>query len=241
MCDSLIFQNVSKFFESKIILNNISFNIEKGKITAFLGQNGAGKTTTLKIAMGLLIPDEGEVFINNKSIENMKKEVTFIPDYPYLYEELTGREYLKFIIELTNLDISDDEVNGRITYYELDKEVDKIIKNLSLGNKKKLALLGSLLNKPSVLLLDEFISGIDPVNMKKIKSILKDYTLEGNSVLLSTHQLEVAQTFCDALVLINEGKIIKQERDISSIFKESENLEEYFISILNMTGETQND
>ncbi|MFJ7930090.1 ABC transporter ATP-binding protein [Peribacillus sp. NPDC096448] len=241
MCDSLIFQNVSKFFESKIILNNISFNIEKGKITAFLGQNGAGKTTTLKIAMGLLIPDEGEVFINNKSIENMKKEVTFIPDYPYLYEELTGREYLKFIIELTNLDISDEVVNGRITYYELDKEVDKIIKNLSLGNKKKLALLGSLLNKPSVLLLDEFISGIDPVNMKKIKSILKDYTLEGNSVLLSTHQLEVAQTFCDALVLINEGKIIKQERDISSIFKESENLEEYFISILNMTGETQND
>lgn len=98
-----------------------------------------------------------------------------------------------------------------------------------------------MLNKPSVLLLDEFISGIDPVNMKKIKSILKDYTLEGNSVLLSTHQLEVAQTFCDALILINEGNIIKQERDISNIFKESENLEEYFISILNMTGDTPND
>ncbi|MDF9759181.1 ABC-2 type transport system ATP-binding protein [Peribacillus simplex] len=241
MCDSLKLQNVSKFFESKKILNNISFNIEKGKITAFLGQNGSGKTTTLKIAMGLLVPDEGEVFINNKSIENMKKEVTFIPDYPYLYEELTGREYLKFIIELTNLVISEEEVNERITYYELNKEIDKIIKNLSLGNKKKLALLGSLLNKPSVLLLDEFISGIDPVNMKKIKSILKDYTLEGNSVLLSTHQLEVAQTFCDALVLINEGKIIKQEREIASIFKESENLEEYFISILNMTGDTQYD
>ncbi|MFE3976346.1 MULTISPECIES: ABC transporter ATP-binding protein [unclassified Peribacillus] len=241
MCDSLTLQNVSKFFESKKILNNISFNIEKGKITAFLGQNGSGKTTTLKIAMGLLVPDEGEVFINNKSIENMKKEVTFIPDYPYLYEELTGREYLKFIIELTNLVISEEEVNERITYFELNKEIDKIIKNLSLGNKKKLALLGSLLNKPSVLLLDEFISGIDPVNMKKIKSILKEYTLEGNSVLLSTHQLEVAQTFCDALVLINEGKIIKQEREIASIFKESENLEEYFISILNMTGDTQYD
>ncbi|MED4117247.1 ABC transporter ATP-binding protein [Priestia megaterium] len=241
MSISLSFQNVSKIFESKKILNNISFDIEKGKITAFLGQNGAGKTTTLKIAMGLLIPDKGQVFIDNKSIEKVKKEVTFIPDYPYLYEELTGREYLKFIIELTNLDISEGEVNEHISYYELGKEIDKIIKNLSLGNKKKLALLGSLLNKPSVLLLDEFISGIDPVNMKKIKSILKDYTLEGNSVLLSTHQLEVAQTFCDALILINEGNIIKQERDISNIFKESENLEEYFISILNMTGDTPND
>lgn len=241
MSISLSFQNVSKIFESKKILNNISFDIEKGKITAFLGQNGAGKTTTLKIAMGLLIPDKGQVLIDNKSIEKVKKEVTFIPDYPYLYEELTGREYLKFIIELTNLDISEGEVNEHISYYELGKEIDKIIKNLSLGNKKKLALLGSLLNKPSVLLLDEFISGIDPVNMKKIKSILKDYTLEGNSVLLSTHQLEVAQTFCDALILINEGNIIKQERDISNIFKESENLEEYFISILNMTGDTPND
>lgn len=136
MSISLSFQNVSKIFESKKILNNISFDIEKGKITAFLGQNGAGKTTTLKIAMGLLIPDKGQVFIDNKSIEKVKKEVTFIPDYPYLYEELTGREYLKFIIELTNLDISEGEVNEHISYYELGKEIDKIIKNLSLGNKK---------------------------------------------------------------------------------------------------------
>ena len=88
---SLSFQNVSKSFETKRILDHISFDIEKGKITAFLGQNGAGKTTTLKIAMGLLTPDEGKVLLHNESIEKMKKEVTFIPDHPYLY--LTIRIY----------------------------------------------------------------------------------------------------------------------------------------------------
>ncbi|KSU88333.1 hypothetical protein MKZ18_02390 [Priestia sp. FSL W8-0001] len=101
--------------------------------------------------------------------------------------------------------------------------------------------MGSLLNKPSVLLLDEFISGIDPINMKKIKSILKDYVSAGNSILLSTHQLEVAQTFCDSLVFINEGKILKIESDISSVFTKNESLEDYFISMLNMSGGTQHD
>ncbi|MCP1187968.1 ABC transporter ATP-binding protein [Priestia flexa] len=238
---SLSFQNVSKSFETKRILDHISFDIEKGKITAFLGQNGAGKTTTLKIAMGLLTPDEGKVLLHNESIEKMKKEVTFIPDHPYLYDELTGREYIKFIMELTDLNLSKEEVEKQVVYYHLEKEIDKKIKNLSLGNKKKLALMGSLLNKPSVLLLDEFISGIDPINMKKIKSILKDYVSAGNSILLSTHQLEVAQTFCDSLVFINEGKVLKIESDISSVFTKNESLEDYFISMLNMSGGTQHD
>ncbi|MEK5409614.1 ATP-binding cassette domain-containing protein [Priestia sp. FSL W8-0001] len=133
---SLSFQNVSKSFETKRILDHISFDIEKGKITAFLGQNGAGKTTTLKIAMGLLTPDEGKVLLHNESIEKMKKEVTFIPDHPYLYDELTGREYIKFIMELTDLNLSKEEVEKQVVYYHLEKEIDKKIKNLSLGNKK---------------------------------------------------------------------------------------------------------
>lgn len=131
---SLSFQNVSKSFETKRILDHISFDIEKGKITAFLGQNGAGKTTTLKIAMGLLTPDEGKVLLHNESIEKMKKEVTFIPDHPYLYDELTGREYIKFIMELTDLNLSKEEVEKQVVYYHLEKEIDKKIKNLSLGH-----------------------------------------------------------------------------------------------------------
>ncbi|KSU88334.1 hypothetical protein AS180_08605 [Priestia veravalensis] len=141
---SLSFQNVSKSFETKRILDHISFDIEKGKITAFLGQNGAGKTTTLKIAMGLLTPDEGKVLLHNESIEKMKKEVTFIPDHPYLYDELTGREYIKFIMELTDLNLSKEEVEKQVVYYHLEKEIDKKIKNLSLGNKKKISFDGQL-------------------------------------------------------------------------------------------------
>ncbi|KYG30796.1 ABC transporter ATP-binding protein [Priestia endophytica] len=239
---ALSFKGISKTFNSKYILKDVSFDIEKGKITAFLGQNGAGKTTTLRIATGLLLPDKGGVLVDQEKIEDAKKHVAFIPDYPYLYEELTGREYLKFIIQLTKLEISQEQVEKEIIYYGLNKEIDKLIKNLSLGNRKKLALLGTLLNRPSVLLLDEFIAGIDPINMKRIKMILKDYVTKwNNAILLSTHQLEVAETFCDALILIDNGVILKRESNLSNVLSGNGNLEEYFINTLHINGDYKND
>ncbi|WP_191559525.1 ATP-binding cassette domain-containing protein [Metabacillus idriensis] len=228
----LKFEGISKSFEQKKILNDISFEIPKGKIVAFLGQNGAGKTTTLKIASGLISADEGEVLLENTSISASKKEVTFIPDYPFLYEELTGEEYIKFALDIFNLKYSKEKITHLINKYDLTSEVDKKISNLSLGNKKKLSLLTSLLNNPKLLLLDEFISGIDPINMKKIKTILKDYVSKGNSILLSTHQLEVAQGFCNSIILINNGEIIRKDINVSSILEKNTNLEDYFMFTL---------
>lgn len=232
MSELMKFKDVSKTFEQKKILKNVSFEIPRGKIIAFLGQNGAGKTTTLKIASGLLSFDHGEVLIENHPIEDSKKEVMFIPDYPFLYEELTGVEYIQFILDLFDLKTSKEEINHLIEKYDLQKEIEKKISNLSLGNKKKVTLLTSLLNQPKLLLLDEFVSGIDPINMKKIKSILLEYVQQGNSILMSTHQLEVAQSFCDSIILINDGEIIEKDIDVSSILKNGNNLEDYFMMTL---------
>ncbi|MEM5017001.1 ABC transporter ATP-binding protein [Metabacillus indicus] len=224
-------EEVCKNFEQKNILNKISFELPKGKIVAFLGQNGAGKTTALKIAAGLTAADSGRITIENAPISISKKDVAFIPDYPIMYEELTGIEYIKFILQIFELRYSSEKIEELVAQFDLKSEVDKKISSLSLGNKKKLSLLSALLNCPKLLLLDEFISGIDPINMLKIKKILREYVEKGNSILLSTHQLEVAQAFCDSIILINNGEILRRNTEVSSILQTS-NLEDYFIHTL---------
>lgn len=223
---------MKKIIEGKTILKNISFIVPKSKIVAFLGPNGAGKTTTLKLAAGLLKHESGQVLINENvdSLYRTSNPVMFIPDYPLLYEELTGFEYIEMMINM--FQIKQKNPYETLYYYDLDNELHKKMKDLSLGNKKKIALFTSLLSKPSLLLLDEFISGIDPINMKIIKSILRDYVNSGNAILLSTHQLEVAQHFCDTFIMINNGEILEENLSITSVTESHSNLENYFISTL---------
>jgi ABC-2 type transport system ATP-binding protein len=228
----LSFNQVSKTIGNKKILKDMSFNIPTGKIIAFLGQNGAGKTTSLKIASGLMDIDSGEVQFLGKPIDKSKKDVMFIPDYPFLYDELTGEEYIRFTAELFKIRVNKAIIGEKVKYFDLQNEVGKKIKNLSLGNKKKLTLLTTLLNNPKLLLLDEFISGIDPINMKKTKTILRNYVNEGNSILLSTHQLEVAQNFCESLIFINNGEVLQSNIDVAAVTNKDNSLEDYFIRTL---------
>lgn len=232
----LEFQNVKKIIEGKPILKNISFVVPERKIVAFLGPNGAGKTTTLKIAAGLLEHESGQIIINEneKSIYKSTNPVMFIPDYPLLYEELTGFEYVEMMIDM--FQIKKKNPYESLYRYDMDDELHKKVKDLSLGNKKKIALFTTLLSNPSLLLLDEFISGIDPINMKIIKAILLDYVNNGNAILLSTHQLEVAQHFCDTLILINNGEILEDNLSITSVTENHSTLEDYFISTLKTNG-----
>lgn len=230
-------KNVNKIIEGKEILKNLSFSLPKNKIVAFLGPNVAGKTTTLKIGAGLLKQDSGEILIlaNKDSLHKTSHPVMFIPDYPLLYEELTGFEYIEMMISLFEIKLKNPYED--LALYDMDNELPKKIKNFSLGNKKKIALFTTLLSKPSLLLLDEFISGIDPLNMKIIKTILRDYANRGNAVLLSTHQLEVAQHFCDTLILIKNGEILEENMSITSVTDKYSTLEDYFLSTLRLTEE----
>lgn len=219
MNERIQLRNMTKTIGDKAIIRDVGFSVSRGEIVAFLGQNGAGKTTTLKVAAGLYKADKGEISIDGTSV--------FISDDPLLYEELTVREYIQMMKELHRVNALPDH-----TAFRLQEELDKKIKELSLGNKKKVALYAALIPKPTVLLLDEFISGIDPLNMRLVKDLLRAYAAEGNAILLSTHQLSVAQEFCDSCVLIQDGRIIGEKVPLKTISETHSSLEDYFIHMM---------
>ncbi|WP_370296177.1 ABC transporter ATP-binding protein [Rossellomorea marisflavi] len=219
MNERIQLRHITKSIGEKAIIRDVGFSVSRGEIVAFLGQNGAGKTTTLKVAAGLYKADQGEIDIDGTSV--------FIPDDPLLYEELTVREYMLMVMELHRVNVLPDH-----TAFQLGEELDKKIKELSLGNKKKVALYAALIPKPNVLLLDEFISGIDPLNMRLVKDLLKAYAAEGNAILLSTHQLNVAQEFCDSCILIHDGRILEGKLPLKTISETHATLEEYFIHMM---------
>ncbi|UTE73141.1 ABC transporter ATP-binding protein [Rossellomorea marisflavi] len=219
MNERIQLRNMTKTIGDKAIIRNVGFSVSRGEIVAFLGQNGAGKTTTLKVAAGLYKADKGEISIDGTSV--------FISDDPLLYEELTVREYIQMMKELHRVNALPDH-----TAFRLQEELDKKIKELSLGNKKKVALYAALIPKPNVLLLDEFISGIDPLNMRLVKDLLRAYAAEGNAILLSTHQLSVAQEFCDSCVLIQDGRILGEKVPLKTISETHSSLEDYFIHMM---------
>lgn len=209
-------ENVTKSYNSGSIkaVDNISFEVKSGEIFGFLGPNGAGKTTTLKMIVGLLKPDEGNIFINGLDFREhaleAKKMISYVPDNHEVYERLTGIEYLNFMGDMYG--ISKEERNHKINKYldifELKDAVSDLIKSYSHGMKQKIVLIGALLNDPEVFILDEPLVGLDPKSAFKLKEIMRERCNEGKSVFFSTHVLEVAEKLCDRIAIIRKGKII---------------------------------
>lgn len=225
---NLIVSNVSKKVGKETILNNISFSLPKGSIVGLLGLNGAGKTTTLKAVSKMIPIDAGTIKVEGELLqEDNKNKVMFLPDTPLVYPVLSGKEYLSFMGDLINYDLQD--AFPLIKKLNLEHSIDKRISDYSLGMKKKLTLIPLLIKEPKVLLLDEFISGIDPVSMRDIKQILKKYVSKNNSILFSTHQLDVAQVFCDSILIIHHGKIHTSLMKVDEILKKYGSIEDFFI------------
>ncbi|WP_338553554.1 ABC transporter ATP-binding protein [Paenibacillus sp. KS-LC4] len=230
---SLQLSNVNKVMNDKTIVSDLSLTVPKGKIFGFLGPNGAGKTTTLHMAAGLMKPTSGEILINGISIhedwKKAKSQVSIIADYPLLYDELSGMEYIQFSMELFELKMTDSQLAAEIERFRFSSEISKRIKHYSLGNRKKLALLVALLKQPKILLLDEYISGLDPHNSILAREIFMDYAAKGGAILLSTHQLEIAEKFCDEVILIKEGRLLDKS-SLSEVLEQSNSLEQYYVS-----------
>ncbi|HEX6594989.1 MAG TPA: ABC transporter ATP-binding protein [Bacillota bacterium] len=226
--NNLTVSNLTKIVGKTKILNNISFSLPKGSIVGFLGLNGAGKTTTLKAISKAISIDSGTIKVEDELLkENNKNKVMFLPDTPLVYPVLTGKEYLSFMGDLLNYNLTDS--SPFIKDLNLENAIDKRVSNYSLGMKKKLTLIPLLIKKPKVLLLDEFISGIDPVSMRDIKQILKKYISSKNSILFSTHQLDVAQSFCDSILIIHQGEIQTPLTRAEEVLEKHETLEDFFI------------
>ncbi|WP_250674806.1 ABC transporter ATP-binding protein [Paraclostridium ghonii] len=207
-------KRVTKSYKNKKAIENISLNVERGEVFGFIGHNGAGKTTTIKSIVGIHDFDDGEIYINSKSIKEKpiecKKDIAYIPDNPDLYESLTGIGYLNFIADIFNVSKNDREelINKYSKVFEIENALGSVIGSYSHGMKQKLAIISALIHSPKILILDEPFVGLDPKASFKLKEIMKTFCKNGGCILFSTHVLEVAEKICDKIAIIKDGKIV---------------------------------
>ena len=209
-------KNFSKSYhnkDTKRAVDDLNLVIDDGDICAFVGHNGAGKTTTLKAAAGILDFNVGDILIDGISIKNdpifCKSKIAYLPDNPDLYEFMNGIEYLNFICDIYNIRTDrEKEIKKYSDLFEITGFLGNSISTYSHGMKQKLAIIGSLVHKPRLLLLDEPFVGLDPISTHNLKEIMKELTKDGVSIFFSTHVLEVAEKLCNKVAVIKEGKLI---------------------------------
>lgn len=201
-------EKISKFFNSTKVLNDISFSISKGKIFGIIGPNGAGKTTTLRIMLGILPPSSGQILFNDKTLDQNYQNITgYLPEERGLYPKSSVLNSLIYFAQLKGLNYS--EANKKTNYWleRLDlKEYEKYhVEELSKGNQQKVQFISAILHKPQILILDEPFSGFDPVNQSIFREIIEEMK-EHSYIILSTHLMDLAESLCDDIFMINKGK-----------------------------------
>ena len=231
--------NLTKKFGNFVAVNNISLEILEGDFFGFLGQNGAGKTTTIKMITGLYSPTEGSVHIGGFDIQKnpieAKNIIGYIPDQPFIYDKLTGREFLYFCGGLYNikkkqLNIKIDET---IEQLKIEKWVDKRTE-YSQGMKQRIAIASALLHNPKLIVIDEPMVGLDPQSAFIVKNVLKHKATEGAAIFMSTHSLNIAEEVCSRIGIIKDGQMIfedKKEIVEDILGTDHQNLESLFLHL----------
>lgn len=205
--------SVSKKFGEKQVLDNLSFSVQENTIFGFIGKNGAGKTTTMKLILGLLKKDVGEIKVNNQIVQygqtTTNRLIGYLPDVPVFYDDLTAKEYLYLCGEITGMSKSNSRkrVQELLTLVDLYQQADKRIKTFSRGMKQRLGIAQALLNEPKLLICDEPTSALDPIGRRKILDILLQ-AKEQTTILFSTHILSDVEQICDEVAFLNDGEIV---------------------------------
>ena len=203
-----------KKFGELVAVNDLSLTVERGEFFAVLGPNAAGKTTTIKILTGLMKPTSGTAKIAGFDVQthplDARRKLAYVPDFPFLYEKLTPWEFFRFIGQLFEMDDTKIESNARelIDRFNLMPYVNKPIEGLSHGTRQRVAILAGLLHDPEVFVIDEPMVGLDPHHTRIVKDILKERSLAGVTVFVSTHQLSVAEEMADRIGIIHEGWLV---------------------------------
>ncbi len=206
--------NLEKRYGNYVALKNLSLHIAPGEFFGFLGPTGAGKTTTIKLLVGLLKPSAGSATIAGYDIQRSPQEakrlIGFIPDRPFLYEKLTGREFLRFVADLHGLEESAARARGEefLELFELTAWGDELIESYSHGMRQKLVMCAALLHQPRVLVVDEPMVGLDPKGARLVKRLLRGLCDRGTTIFMSTHTLEVAEQMCDRIGIVQAGALI---------------------------------
>lgn len=234
-------KNLSKTYSGgdKKAVDNISFKVEKGEVFGFLGPNGAGKTTSIKMIVGLLRPDLGQVKIKGVDMwENpleAKSLISYVPDQPVIYDKLTGIQFLNFIADMHGVssELRLENFEKYSSLFNIDRDLNSLIEGYSHGMRQKLLLTAALTHDPELLILDEPLVGLDPQSAYNLKRLMKERCARGKSVFFSTHVLEVAENICDRIGIISHGKIISigKIEKLKSEMKTEDSLEKIFLEL----------
>lgn len=192
-------------------LSDVTLKIPSGTIYGLLGPNGSGKSTLMKSMLGLIEPDSGIISIMGKTPAEAKSEIGYVPEEVVLYESLSIVEYLNFIASVRKMDPLQYEKRAKkfLSAFALEDRANDFIGSLSKGNRQKVAIISALLSEPEVLILDEPISGLDPVSAKIFRDLIKDMANKGCTVLLSTHTMPIAEMICSEIAILKNGILIK--------------------------------
>ena len=228
-------KNVSKHYGAKKALDNISFEVNRGEIFAFIGHNGAGKTTLIKSICGILDFEKGEILINGKSIKNdpiaCKKEMAYIPDDPELYEDMKAISFINFVCDMYNtpIEVREKNVTRYAKMFGMENELGNTIKSFSHGMKQKVAIIAALSHEPNVLIMDEPFVGLDPKAIFDMKEVMHEIVKDGGTIFFSTHILDMAEKLCDRVAIVENGQIVKVG-DMKKI-RGDESLEKVFLEL----------
>ena len=207
-------KSLTKKYGDYTAVVDLNLSVQKGEIFGFIGPNGAGKTTTIKMIGGILAPSAGTVEIAGIDIqqepEKAKGKIGFIPDRPYLYEKLTGMEFLKFTADLYGVrdDIFSQKAQQNLEIFSLADWSDELIESYSHGMKQRLIMSAALLHDPEVIIVDEPMVGLDPMAILMVKELFQRLARRGVTVFMSTHTLAVAEDICERIGVINKGRLI---------------------------------
>src|SRR6059058_4621632 len=209
-------EHLTKFYGRTLGLSDLSFAVGSGEVRGILGQNGSGKSTLLKSLLGLIHPTSGLVRVLGLDVQKfpmeIRRSVGYVPESPRLYEFLTATEYLDFIADVRGLPYEQkkERIARFVDALDLEGKQGDMISSYSQGMKQKVAIIGALLHRPRVLLMDEPLNGLDPKSARLVKELIHGLAREGVSVIFSTHILEIAEAICDKLTILQSGKILAE-------------------------------
>jgi len=239
-------QDVRRTYGNKIAVDALTLSVPPGELFAFLGPNGAGKTTTIKMLVGLLRPSAGKIQLCGHDVVTQTAEANrrlgYVPDEPYLYEKLSGREFLQFVVDMYGVphEVAQQRIAREIQNFELEGFVDELAESYSHGMKQRLVFASALLHDPQVLVVDEPMVGLDPRSSRLVKDLLRERTAAGATVFMSTHTLAVAEEIADRIGIIDHarlrflGTVDQLEKQMQ---RPSSSLEQLFLELTEPTDE----
>jgi ABC-2 type transport system ATP-binding protein len=236
---AIVLAGVRKCYGQTVAVRRLGLEIHRGELFAFLGPNGAGKTTTIKMIAGLLRPNRGNIYVCGYHVGAnglaAKARLAYVPDQPFLYEKLSGREFLYFVAEMYGIseERRDRLLASLIRRLDIGEFLDELTESYSHGMKQKVVLAAALLHDPSVLVIDEPMVGLDPRTIRAVKDLFVEHTRGGGTVFMSTHTLDIAESVADRIGIIHRGELVAVGTldELRSQARREHSLEEIFLQL----------